>query len=84
MPMQIFVRTLTGKTITLDVESSDLVEDVKQKIEDREGIPLDEQRLVFAGKILADGHTLCSLNVTPTSTLQLVLRLRGGIMFIFN
>ena len=76
--MQLFVKTLTGKTVSIEVEEGESIEDVKAKISEKEGVPPEQQRLIFGGQQLEDSKTLDDYNVGDDATLHLVLRLRGG------
>lgn len=76
--MQLFVKTLTGKTVSIEVEEGESIEDVKAKIAEKEGIPAEQQRIIFGGQQLQDGKTVDDYNIGDDATLHLVLRLRGG------
>eukprot|EP00593_Proboscia_inermis_P003010 CAMPEP_0171296922 /NCGR_PEP_ID=MMETSP0816-20121228/5644_1 /TAXON_ID=420281 /ORGANISM="Proboscia inermis, Strain CCAP1064/1" /LENGTH=140 /DNA_ID=CAMNT_0011770763 /DNA_START=46 /DNA_END=468 /DNA_ORIENTATION=+ len=77
--MELFVKTLTGKTVTIEVEEGESIEDVKAKISEKEGIPPEQQRLIFGGQQLQDSKTIDDYDIGDDSTLHLVLRLRGGV-----
>jgi len=77
--MQINIKSITGKSFTVNTDSAETVADIKRKISEREGIPGDQQRLVFGGKQLEDNRLLSDYNITGESTVHLVLRLRGGL-----
>jgi len=76
--MELFVKTLTGKTVSIEIEEGESIEDVKAKIAEKEGIPVEQQRIIFGGQQLQDGKTVDDYNIGDDATLHLVLRLRGG------
>jgi len=80
---QLFVKTLTGKTVSVEVEPGESIESVKAKISEKEGVPPEQQRLIFGGQQLADGKTIDDYDIGDDSTLHLVLRLRGGESVVF-
>ncbi len=76
--MQIFVKNLSGKTIAFDVELSDTIQSVKEKVTQRDGIPVEQQRLIYSGKQLENAKTLSEYDIQKDGTLHLVLRILGG------
>ncbi len=76
--IQVFIKTLSGKTTTLDLDRADTIASVKNRIQEKEGIAQGEQRLIFGGKQLEDDRTLSDYNINAESTEHMVLRLRGG------
>lgn len=77
MSVQVFIKTITGKTIVIDVELNETVASLQNKIREKEGIPVDQQRLIFAGKQLEGRYKLCDYNIAKESTIHLIMRLRG-------